>query len=215
MKYKNYKNKNSGFTVIEIVIAVGLFTVVMIIGIGAVLRVNQIHKKTSDTRQAIDSMHFVLEDMSRNIRLGSFYNCRASVGGLGETEDCPFEEGITPYQSMAFEKVNGNITDDGDQVVYRIIEIPGTGIYKLVKGAGIACATSPTGSGCLDLTPYSVHIDPNKSGFNIENAENPDPMSGDGTQPKVTIRLAGDIVYLGITTPFSVQTTISQRQIDF
>lgn len=212
MNTENNKTKNKGFTIIEIMIAVGLFTVIMVIGIGAVLKVNEVHKKTQNSREVIDNLHFIIEDMSRNIRLGSIYNCRASEGGLGVAEDCPYEEGVSPYLSMAFERVDGNpdpLAYD-DQVVYRIVQIPGTENYRIMKGTGIGCATHPTGSGCLILTPDEIHIDPNKSGFNISNAEN----SIDGVEPSVIIRLSGDIVYQSIVTPFSLQTTISQRQID-
>ena len=214
IKKKYNKLAQKGFTIIEIVIAVGLFTVIMVIGVGAVLKVNQTHKKTQDTREVIDNMHFVIEDMSRNIRLGSKYNCKASEGGLGTPQDCPFTETSSPFLSFAFEKVLGDPFDDGDQVIYRIVEIPGTGQYRIMKGVGVECATSSDGDGCATLTPASVRIDPNRSGFNVRNAANPDLLLGDGLEPFVLIRLAGDIIYKDITTPFSLQTTISQRQID-
>jgi len=49
------------------------------------------------------------------------------------------------------------------------------------------------------------------SGFSLVGAL---PPPGDVLQPFVTIRLVGKITYKGVITPFSLQTSISQRLID-
>ncbi|OGI70024.1 hypothetical protein A2824_03620 [Candidatus Nomurabacteria bacterium RIFCSPHIGHO2_01_FULL_42_16] len=62
-----------GFTLVETMIAVTLFTILMTIGSGAVLNTSSIYRKTANLRAAVDNLSFVMEDMARNLRLGSEY----------------------------------------------------------------------------------------------------------------------------------------------
>ena len=74
MKKRNLKNKKSGFTIIEMMIAIAIFLIVVMIGMGALLNANAIHRKTQNTRSIMDNLSFIMEDMSRNIRTGSEYS---------------------------------------------------------------------------------------------------------------------------------------------
>src|SRR3972149_1703934 len=69
-----------GFTLIEIMIAITLFTAIMIIGTGAVLQTNSVYKKTQTMRSVMDNLNFIMEDMVRNLRLGSSYHCPSVAG---------------------------------------------------------------------------------------------------------------------------------------
>ena len=60
------------------------------------------------------------------------------------------------------------------------------------------------------LNPEEIKID-SISSISVFGAE---PPSGDLQQPFVTIKLVGKITYQNIETPFSLQTSVSQRQID-
>ena len=62
----------------------------------------------------------------------------------------------------------------------------------------------------VQLVPDEVEIDP-LSYFSVSGAE---PPPGDSRQPFVTIRLIGEITFKNVVTPFSLQTSISQRLID-
>ena len=66
-----------------------------------------------------------------------------------------------------------------------------------------------TGSNTVQLTSGDeVDIDVANSGFSVIGAE-----ADDNQQPLVTIRLNGKITYQGKSTPFSIQTSVSQRDI--
>ena len=71
-------------------------------------------------------------------------------------------------------------------------------IFKIVNGTTV------------QLTPDEVTINP-PSGFTISGAE---PPPADYHQPFVTIQLMGSITIKDAVTPFSMQTLVSQRQID-
>src|SRR4026209_1259047 len=86
MTKKNFKTENGpariatrnvagGYTVIETMIAVSLFIIIVIAGMGALLNANLLHQKSRDMRSIIDNLSFVMEDMSRNIRTGTNYYC--------------------------------------------------------------------------------------------------------------------------------------------
>jgi prepilin-type N-terminal cleavage/methylation domain-containing protein len=62
--YRNVK----GFTLMEVMVAVSIFTIIVTVGIGALLTINNTHRKSQQDRAVIDSIHFALESMSRSIR---------------------------------------------------------------------------------------------------------------------------------------------------
>lgn len=79
------KNKTlpSGFTLIEIIVAVGLFTVVMTLASGAYLVIINANRQAQSVATGINNLSFALETMTRNIRTGTNYGCPISGS------DCP------------------------------------------------------------------------------------------------------------------------------
>ncbi|MDQ5901329.1 MAG: hypothetical protein QG580_44 [Patescibacteria group bacterium] len=203
MKIKNTKN-NKGFTLIEVMISVGLFTVIMIIGITAILGVNNTYRKSRSMRAAIDNLSFIMEDMSRNIRLGYSYRCLDSI----EVVPTEIEEPRDGFgcKGIAFEPFWDPVSgDSGDQVIYYIFEDPNTGIGSIFKSdaGGVDGSFSPMNS-------LNVDIDPIKSSFFIVGAES----DSDFTQPFVAINLSGVASSSSQSTDFSLQTFVTQRLLD-
>ena len=69
------KNKKSGFTMIEMMVAISVFLVVIMFGIGSMINAYGVHKRTAKVRSILDNMSFIMEDMSRTLRVGSEYSC--------------------------------------------------------------------------------------------------------------------------------------------
>jgi prepilin-type N-terminal cleavage/methylation domain-containing protein len=67
------KKSEPGFTLIEIVVAVGLFGVIMGIALPAFLNVNDMLVKTESFRAASDNVGLIMELMAREIRTGTEY----------------------------------------------------------------------------------------------------------------------------------------------
>ncbi len=183
MNKMNLKEKK-GYTVLETVIAVAIFLVVVTIGMGALLNANLVHQKSQDMRSLTDSLSFIMDDMSKNLRIGSVYHC-INDGNLSATEprSCGNGAGIS-FKSF-----------DGTQLKY----VVDSTISSVQKYVGAEPAVS--------LTPPQVVVD-SISGFTVQGAES------DLLQPMVTIRLVGKITYKNIETPFSLQTSVSERLID-
>lgn len=213
-KLNNMKKNNtqSGFTLVEMMISVGLFSVVMIFGIGSVLAVNETHRQSQVRRAALDSVNFIMEEISRSARLGDLFRC-ASATPISDTEILPnFSNIEVPLNgencgAFSFEPYN-DLTpgDSDDQRVYVIASTEdGVALFKSPEGV---IATDSIGNTWLRLTSNNITIDPDMSGFYVYGAE-----QGDGEQPRVVIRLAGQVVESGgrAKANFSVQTTVSQR----
>ena len=69
---KKSKTKK-GFTLVEMMVSVAIFTIVITVGIGALVNMVQKYKVSQQEKQAADSLGFVLETLTREIRLGSNY----------------------------------------------------------------------------------------------------------------------------------------------
>ena len=188
---------NKGFTLIEVMIVVTLFSIIMIIGTGAVLNSNNVYRKTEHLRTIIDNLHFVMEDMSRSIRTGEDYHCDSTVPPLIAPLSCSASAG-----SFSFKAV------DGSQITYGIGG-PGCSqnckIYKNIQPAGGSQGPD------IQMSVDGIEIDGTQSGFLVVGAE-----AGDSAQPRVLIRLSGKIINPKDNTaaPFDIQTSVSQRNID-
>ncbi|MFA5778148.1 MAG: prepilin-type N-terminal cleavage/methylation domain-containing protein [Candidatus Paceibacterota bacterium] len=202
MRNKQRKTK-SGYTIIETMIAISLFLIIIMIGMGALLNANLLHNKSKDMRSIIDNLSFIMEDMSRNLRTGYDYRCITSEPDFSSINiDTPksSQDGQSCW-GIALEYQNGATDNPGDQWVYYIGAYNNKdGIFKSTDGA----------SSFVQLNSDEVKIDLTDSSFTVTGAE-----LGDNKQPFVTIKLVGKITYKNnVESPFSLQTSVSQRTID-
>lgn len=72
----------AGYTLVELIVAVGLFSLVMLLASGAYLMMIGVSRQAQGIATGINNLSFALEAMTRSIRTGTSYDC----GGLG---DCP------------------------------------------------------------------------------------------------------------------------------
>jgi hypothetical protein len=181
-------------------ISVSLFIIIVTIGMDALLNANLLGIQSQKTRSIMDNMSFVMEDMSRNLRTGINYDC---IPYGTSTMNLPTSTIATSGQScggIAFNPASG-----GTMWTYYIGTNPVnpsiSSLFKVVDGS------------TLQLTPDEVSIS-SVSGFSVLGAESPSATIPDYQQPFVIIRLAGKIQYQKITIPFSLETSVSQRQAD-
>ncbi len=71
------KNKHiqGGYTLVELIVAVGLFALVMMLASGAYLMMIGISRRTQSIASGIDNLSFALETMTRTIRTSTSYGC--------------------------------------------------------------------------------------------------------------------------------------------
>ena len=184
-----------GYTLIETMIAVSIFIVIVTLGMGALLNANSLYNKSKGMRSIMDNLSFTIEDLSKNLRTGYNYQC---ISG----------------NTAAMAPIASNLPLSG-QNCWGIAFEPSAGglkwAYEVISNNTII-KTTDGGTTWVQLTPTEVSINTTNSFFSVLGAE--PPASNDFQQPLTAIHLTGTITYKTIVTSFSLQTSISQRQID-
>ena len=197
--YTRAQKKEKGFTLIELMVSMTIFTVLVTVGIGAVLNATSQYYTASNMRSIMDNLNFVMEDMSRNIRTATGVHWGGTTGSHldGSGDFVPASCATTPTNRIVVAAISG------ENITYAITPPSFTTapnrIFKIVGDTGAEQA----------ITPSEITIDFSKSGFTVRGAE-----AGDGLQPLVTIRLSGTIRYKNVDSPFSIQNSITLRPLD-
>ena len=174
---------------VEMIVAVGLFSVVMTVAVGSLLSIVDANRKAQAQEVVINNLNFALENMARNIRVGTAYHCGAS-SPITTPIDC---NGGSSY--FAFEGRGGNGNSASDQIIYRLQT---NQIEKSIDG----------GATFIGITAPEITIE--GLNFYVEGA-----LSGDGKQPKLLITLHGSSgVSSRAKVTFNLETLISQRVLD-
>lgn len=83
LRIKN-QERRSGFTLLEMVVSIGIFTFIVVAAIGIMLAVAEAQVKASNLQIVQDNARFGLELMTKELRTGSGYRLSAICGNLGE-----------------------------------------------------------------------------------------------------------------------------------
>ncbi len=187
MDRKNFINKNSGFTLIEMIVAVSIFAIAASIAMGALLSVSDAQQKVLALRVVQDNLSFVFDVMAKEMRTGTSYHCGLSLDDFSDTpRDC-----VSPGSS-SFTFRNSA----GDKATYRLNSGK---IERIINGN----SASP-----FVLTSPDVNV--SSLVFYVVGAP-----AGDHLQPRVTIVLRGTAgLKEKIKSQINIQTTISQRLLD-
>lgn len=191
-----------GFTLIEMLVATGLFLAVLTIVVGAIISIQYGAKKARNMRIAMDNINMALESISRDIRTGTTIHCDRGITPITTWRNCPRTDadGNGGADSIALEAQGGDAFSSGDQHVYRLcggrIERSKTGD----PGGSIPCGTLPFSP--ITAPEISVEL----LNFQVHGAEI------DRNQPFVRIMIRGTIG----TSPkdratFTVQTFVTPR----
>lgn len=96
----NYKR---GFTLVELIIAVGLFAIVMLLTSGAYFIILSVNQRVQSMASGIDNASSAFESMVRDIRSGKTYDC-----GIVTTSPTPLDCPSSPGYSFSFFDRKGN-----------------------------------------------------------------------------------------------------------
>jgi prepilin-type N-terminal cleavage/methylation domain-containing protein len=208
MKYFSHKkSRQSGFTLIEMIVSLGIFTVVAVVAIGALLKVMDANRKSINLKNATNSINFALESMSREMRVGTKYYCGTSapVSSAYIATDCP--DGISGTWTIAFTSskkstVNDPTTGKPCNLVFAYRYLPSTSQLQKAEQNPTDCNDSITVDDFQDVISSPIIIV--SSRIEVDNSID--------KQPYAFIFLKG---YTGVKekdkVDFSIQTSISQR----
>jgi prepilin-type N-terminal cleavage/methylation domain-containing protein len=177
----------AGFTLVEMIVAVGLFSVVMVVSITTLLSLIDANRKAQALQSVMNNLNIALDGMVRSIREGSNYRCGGANPG---DPDCAETPGTILYFKP---NCPGSCPD-------WIYDFHDGRLWRSVDG---------TVGGEMPLTAPEVTID-SVSMYVIGATR------GDSVQPKVVIIVRGSAGYMRakIRTNFHIQSTAVQRVLD-
>jgi len=193
---------SGGFTLIEMLVSVAIFSVAMVIVVGSLVSLNDAARKARTIRIATDNLSAAVDSMSRTIRMGIDYHCEltngaAPTGPLRAPQNCPMtdRDGGGGGDLIAVEGQQGSRSTAADQIVYRLLD---NRIKRSTDG----------GATYLDLTAPEINIDHLR--FYVHGTQNNED------QPMVTIVIQGTASSSQKTvTTLNIQTTIGSRTPNF
>lgn len=195
MKKKFVLKNKKGFTLVELLVATALFVIIMVTAISSLLSANNASKRSQALRASMDNLNFALENITRNMKLGSSYQCM-SGGNPVSGNNCPI---TSPGDGVQF-VVNDPSNDTQTTYAYSIAT---NGTYNYIA----KCTKVGSGSSsCGQITSPELSI--TKFQVAISGAS-----SSDG-QPEGFITIEGQSKYGNQTVPFKVQTLVTQRQLE-
>ena len=188
-------NKQKGFTLLEMIVALGIFSIVAVLTAGTIVSFNRVQKKTINIQNAHDNIRYALETMARAIRTGDAY-CKQDAGLTcsGGSSVCAWSTG--GCDTFAFRE-----SISGSNYVYRRGVVAGKGIIeRSTDGVNFTIITDPR----IDITKLRFYV----SGI----TDSPYALSST-EQQKVTIVVE---IRSGTGTQISqlnMQTTVTKRKL--
>lgn len=190
---------NSAFSLVEMLVAIGIFMSIMTVSVSALISIMGANKKAQAIKSTVDSVTFALENISRDMRIGSGYKC--STPDVTGGKDCIVGSTAVEYTNSAGEGIEYKFTPS--------IDTSGVAVSELTKRK-LSCATANC-SVDLISKDSNVHID-NMTFYVIGADHELDSPITTKTQPRVIITASGFISAKGsANTTFNLQTNISQR----
>lgn len=209
MQKKLTKNNIRGFTLIEVLVSLTLFTIVLVIAGGTVVSVIDINKRNQAISSVVNNLNYSIDSMIRDIKTGYLYKCDY--------------EGMNTVDDLKAATVVADPTDCTKLTLVSTI----SGADVVVKYEFVPPVLVSSQNGYIQKTVYGTSIGTynitDKTNVNIESLDlsvkNPNALSCLGTcdygQPSVGVVIKGMAGSQQIeVSKFYVQTFISQRLIN-
>lgn len=78
----------AGFTLVEMIVSIALFSVVMLVAVGALLSLTAANKKAQALQSVMNNLNISLDSMVRNVRMGIGYRCAVGDFSKDDIRDC-------------------------------------------------------------------------------------------------------------------------------
>jgi prepilin-type N-terminal cleavage/methylation domain-containing protein len=208
MKYLISK-KNRGFTLVELMVAVAVFSIVMVTAASALLNVIEANRKAQAIKTAINNINFALEAISKDMRVGTEYECLdEDFNKINPDGNCGVSGGVAiRYRSVQA----GDDTGNKKLYAYYYFDNKTTGpnsrsIMGCVEDNANDCSNYD--ANYSRLTSEEIAI--TSARFYVVG--NTAPGVSPKLQPRMVMTLTGKVNEGKKTeTEFNLQTSVSQR----
>lgn len=210
MTTRSPQQPTAGFSLIEVLVSLSIFTIVVTICVGALYTLIEANSRSRNSQSIATNLSFTLDSLTREIRTGRDYYC--AVGGSAslpfDADDETTQDCATGGAAFSFneggQSLTSNTPNDSRRIAYRLQN--GKLQRRLGNGDGIGGVNDA--ADWYDLTSDDVVIE--RLRFYVEGSER-----GDDNAPIVTVFLSGTVGDEDVTqSDFSIQTTIPQRLLD-
>jgi len=175
-----------GFTLVEVLVSTAIFMIAVSLGVLAVVSMNSASKRVQVRDQTMQSAYFLMDSLSRSIRMGKDYDC-ITTSGVSVSCSSTLASGLsyTDQEGINVKIIFRTIVGQDYGVLYR--NINNSGEVKLHD-------------------EYSLKL--KGAGFMV------DGLGYDTVQPFVTIRMNAIYSYKDEAYSVPIQTTLTQRELD-
>lgn len=207
------KINRQGFSLLELIVAVGVFSVVATIAVGALLSISKAGKKAFYIQVNQDNLRFTLETIAREARTGYCYQDQSTVSGVvcpafSIPNHCTSPQYTGPAEGC-FQFRNAR----GEDVVYKVSTSPAA-VDGCNGTAPVSCVLKSVLGGASNsfypVTSREVQIQNLRFRVFGEDSSNTDNV-----QPRVIIVMRAQTPGLGnLSTMLDVETSVSQFIVD-
>lgn len=223
MFYANTKTRNvranRGFTLVEMIVSLGIFSIVSVVALGAMVRIITANQKAQSLQAAMTNINFALEAMSRDLRVGTEYHCWNDGNSQPLT---PGNENSIPYFGCLMNNNAVSNPSNTSVITFKSSRASSLGTCNLLNSYRFINVPNPDGN--VDI--HVQKMEQNSCGETMQVSNYLDLISAPNVRitdyrlgvtsgvhyPYVTIRLIG---YAGKgerdRTDFDIQTTVSGR----
>ena len=202
--YKKLETKKQkGFTLVEMIVAVGLFAIVMLICVGALLALVGANQKVQALQSVMNNLNVSLDGMVRGIRMGSIFHCD-TVGLVDSnnpltTKDCTGGSAV-----FAFEPYGNSATDQPWIYSY---DATSKQLFRSTNGGALEAVTAPE----VTIDSLTFYVVGSTRGCDTGSGVTCAPI-----QPKVVIVIKGTapVANSRARSSFHIQATAVQRLLD-
>jgi prepilin-type N-terminal cleavage/methylation domain-containing protein len=200
-----------GFTLVELLVSLALFTSVITIAVGSLYSAQAVNTKLQQNQIVLDEMNLVMEVIARDVRYGSVFYCDTIIPSslFVNRKDCTYTN--TPGGNVLIFKPVVKLPSSTDYSKDRVAYYISNGIiYKDEYKEG-----SISNKITYQMTTSDVQID--NLTFFVTGAESFQASTPDFNQPLITIIISGTTIPSQSTVnpvKFNLHTSVSSRRFD-
>lgn len=102
---KTYNSQKKGFTLIEMLVSVGIFSIVLLIALGAILTVLDSNKKAQTLTSVMNNLNFTLESITRSVKTGVE---PTTAGGILTVQGIDLSAGTFDREEIRFKRIESD-----------------------------------------------------------------------------------------------------------
>jgi prepilin-type N-terminal cleavage/methylation domain-containing protein len=209
--YQSKSKKQKGFTLIELMVSVALFTVVMLVSVAAILSIIGGNKKAQAINSVVNNLNFAIESMVRDMKTGFLYKCPDSLGGYNG-ESWPIGQSTlnlcsTPGTFVTTVAFFSTISGVPEPVEYTFVPASASQNYGVIRKKTVVAGVSRV----ENLTSPEVNVKDVRFYVNspLPASQLPENLK---SQPSIFMVISGDArIGKNEVSRFGLQTFVSQR----